>query len=67
MSLSHGAFDKRLEYKMNIEICKKCPNYPDWYELVSQNKFELVFQGYKKSEDLVNLRMYGQTYREEWN
>ena len=43
---------------MNLEICKSCPNYPDWYELVSQNRFELVFQGYKKmgkSEDLVNL------------
>ena len=37
--------------KMNIEICKKCQYYPDWYELNFQDKFELVFYGYKKTKD----------------
>ena len=46
-----------MEQKMNIEICKKCLNYPDWYELVSQNRFELVFQGCKKMGKSENFRV----------
>ena len=42
---------------MNLEICKKCPNYPDWYELVSQDKFELVFQGCKNMGKSENFRV----------
>ena len=42
---------------MNIEICKNCPNYPDWYELVSQDKFGLVFQGCKKMGETGNFRV----------
>ena len=36
---------------MNLEVCEKCPNYPDWYELVEQDKVYLFFMGYKKNKE----------------
>ena len=37
---------------MNIEICKNCKYYPEWFEFIRRNKAELVFHGYRKNEKL---------------
>ena len=33
---------------MNIEICKNCPNFPEYYEFREKCKNELIFHGKRK-------------------